>query len=109
MNNPYPTYDEVQGRPWIILPEEQSIYHDNGVGRPEEKYIHPDGREAVFDGDTHEPVTDSRYMATYNYCSPMPLPDDPMLTDYTNLIIQYIGHFLFDVFPYWLWGNERRD
>ena len=108
LNKPYPSYEEVQGRSWVLLPADQSIYHDNGVGKPEEKYIHPDGREAVFDGDTHEPITDPRYMATYNYCPPMPLPDNPTLPDYAVLLLQYIGHFIFDVFPYWIWGNERR-
>ena len=51
------------------MPKSQSVYHDNGIGRPEEKYIKSDGREAVFDGDTFKPVADPSYMATYNYVS----------------------------------------
>ena len=50
LNGPHPTYGDVTSpnSDWIQLPSEQSIHHDNGVGNPELKFIHPSGREAVF-------------------------------------------------------------
>ncbi|MBI5138070.1 MAG: hypothetical protein HZA24_12145 [Nitrospirae bacterium] len=33
-------------------------------------FIFPDGREAVYDGDTGRLITDPRYAGTYNYVTP---------------------------------------
>ena len=46
------TLDEVQkpGSGWTRLPASMSRFHDNGRGKPELKFVHTDGREAVFDG-----------------------------------------------------------
>ena len=107
LNQPYPSYEEVtaENSLWILLPPEQSIYHDNGVGAPEKKYIHPDGREAVFDGDTHEPVTDPQYMATYNYSVPYYNPEEGLTV---KTVTSYFLHFVKDMLPYYLLNNTRK-
>ena len=52
LNSDLPTHEEIKDHPeWTKLPVEQSIFHDNGVGNPELKYIHDDGRESVYCGD----------------------------------------------------------
>lgn len=108
-NGTHPTYSEVtaSGSPWILLPPEESVYHDNGIGKPELKYIHPDGREAVFDGDTLAIMTDPRYMATYNYVPLKKLPENPSVLDYLDVGGSYVGHFFTDVVPYWLTLNSN--
>lgn len=87
-----------------------SIYHDNGVGQPELKYIHPDGREAVFDGDSLEAVEDPEYKATYNYVTPSEMPQNIFdLAGGGKFVVDGVGHFGADMLPYYLTGskNER--
>ena len=101
------SYDEIfassrmLGGNWVELKERYSIYHQNGIGAPEKKFICKDGREAVFTKDfsqtgTYELYTDPRYKGTYNYFDPTTNP---------------IGHFFADMLPYYLTGykNERNQ
>ncbi|WP_283241550.1 RHS repeat-associated core domain-containing protein, partial [Halomonas sp. ATBC28] len=102
-NTDLPSFKSANSRnsDWILLPESQSIFHDNGIGKPELKFIHPDGREAVFDGDTHELITDPRYMGTYNYVNPSKTPEE--WTDFRgwgDWAIKGVGHGVLDVLPY---------
>jgi hypothetical protein len=109
-NGPHPTYDQVrtQGSGWQLLGPSQSIYHDNGVGQPELKYIHPSGREAVFDGDTLQPITDPRYAGTYNYVNPAQAPENWYnVGGWLSFSVLGAGHLVTDVVPYWLGGNVR--
>lgn len=91
-----------------MLPQSQSIYHDNGIGKPELKYINSDGREAVFDGDTLNPVTDPKYIATYNYSPVYQLPENnASVSDYCKVATSAMGHFFCDMLPYYLTGNSN--
>jgi hypothetical protein len=110
-NGKPPDYDELTkpGSEWKLLPQAMSVFHDNGVGKPELKFVHPDGREAVIDGDTHEPVTDAKYMPTYNYVNPMPMDEIKGPTDLVKFAGKNIGHFLTDVVPYAIGGNVRGE
>lgn len=113
-NGKHPTYRQVKQQPkiWTQLPKSQSIYHDNKVGKPEKKFVATDGREAVFDGDTLQPVTDPRYIATYNYCPVYQVPqDNPQFLDYYLTCATGIGHFFADMLPYYLTGcsNTREQ
>ena len=69
LNQNLPTSNQAgaPGSPWVLLPFEKAILHQDGIGAAERKFIHPDGREVVFDGDTAAIVTDPRYMGTYNF------------------------------------------
>ena len=85
---------------WMKLPPSQSIYHDNKQGKPENKYINPDGREAVYDGDTDNLITDNNLKGTYNYVNP------PAVGQYwITWPYRAVGHFFADMVPYYLWGN----
>jgi hypothetical protein len=68
LNTNLPSLDQAtgEGSKWLELPRSMSIYHDNEVGCPERKFIHPDGREAVFDGDTSQHVTDPRSLSDFH-------------------------------------------
>ena len=99
--------DPSQG--WEHLPPWMSVYHDNGVGAPEDKYINPDGRESVRDGDTGAEVTDPRYMATYNYVNPMSWDNVHGVGDAAEFAGRGVGHFAADILPYWIGGNVRVD
>lgn len=95
------------GSKWKLLPKAMSIFHDNGIGKPELKFVHPDGREAVIDGDTHEPVLDAKCMATFNYVNPMPMDEVHGPVDLVKMAGKNIGHFVTDVIPYLVGGNVR--
>jgi len=109
-NGTPPTYDQAraQGSGWQLLGPSQSIYHDNGVGQPELKYIHPSGREVVFNGDSLQPITDPRYAGTYNYVNPAPAPENWYnVGGWLSFAGRGAGHLVTDVVPYWLGGNVR--
>ncbi|MBQ7935915.1 MAG: RHS repeat-associated core domain-containing protein [Clostridia bacterium] len=108
-NTPIPTYAEVtsEASEWIKVPQDQTKYHDNGIGKPEEKYTHSDGREVVFDGDTKELITDPKYVGTYNYCVRYQLPEDPSFIDHAKYYVTSAGHQVVDVWPYKLTGESN--
>jgi hypothetical protein len=111
-NGEHPSYEQVKNdENWRLLHKDESVFHMDGVGKDELKYVHPDGREAVFNGDTLAPMLDSRYMATYNYVPLMPLPNNPGIKDYAVYGLSYVGHGVVDVFPYLILGksNTRAD
>ena len=103
-NGEHPTHEEVNetNSDWRLLPKSESLYHIDDVGKDELKYVHPDGREAVFNGDTLEPMTDPRYMGTYNYVTIQELPENAEYRDYIAVAGSYVGHFFADVLPYYL-------
>ena len=111
LNKPQPTQEELNAADssWKLLPKEMSVFHDNKVGDPEKKYVHPDGSEAVIDGDTGEHVTDPKYMGTYNYVNPMAWGDVNGITDVPAFLGKNVGHFFADVVPYFFGGNVRGD
>ena len=94
-----PPSDECESE-WKKLPPWQSQYHDNGTGQPEEKYVHPDGREVVYDGDTKRPIIDPALQGSYNYVNPATKGDSALSWTWRS-----IGHFCADVLPYLIWGN----
>ena len=113
-NGNLPSYAQAseEGSQWKLLTAAQSIYHDNGQGQPELKFIHFDGREAVYDGDTLQLVTDPRYVGTYNYVNTMsmPAPTGEVFYDTVSagmFMAANAGHFVMDVIPYYIGGNVR--
>ena len=82
LNGPAPTYEEVSkpGSAWVIQSVEKNLFH--GVEKTE-KYVHPDGREFVFDRQTKELVADER-RGTYNF---------------TNANVSPMGHLRGDIIP----------
>lgn len=77
-------------------------------GERSSKYVKADGREAVFDGDTKQPMKDARYIATYNYVTPYTLPKaNRSAKDYVLYAGTRAGHFLADVAPYYLTGKSN--
>nr|WP_289057522.1 RHS repeat-associated core domain-containing protein [uncultured Psychrobacter sp.] len=111
-NGVHPTYAEVDDKKngWRLLPKEQSVFHDDGVGKPELKYVHPDGREAVFNGDCLCPEIRPQYKATYNYVNPGVVPENWYnIPGWKKYVQDMVGHGVLDVAPYFGGGNVRGD
>ena len=109
-NSNLPTYEQAiaEGSEWQLLSKEQSIFHDDGIGKAELKFIHADGREAVFNGDSLNLVTDPNYIGTYNYVNPAPVPSQWYdIGGWTNYAVEGLGHLALDVAPYCVGGNVR--
>ena len=110
MNLPHPTYEEAEDKKsgWVLLPKNMSVFHDNGEGKPELKYVNNDGREAVFDGDTLKPMTNPKYKGTYNYVTPVDKPSNNLdIKGWAEYGYKGIGHVCMDVIPYVLTGNKN--
>ncbi len=85
---------KVEEGEWRKLSAAKSIYHQHGDGgKYNRKFVSKNGKhEAVYDKNGNL-VTDDENQGTYNYAS----PDD------------WFGHFLYDILPYWFWGNTPSD
>ncbi len=90
------------------MPAWQNKYHDNGRGEPERKFVNPDGREAIYDGDSGDLVTDPNLRGTYNYTN-APRWDSRTMNPKKlgNFIYNGTKHLIQDVAPYKLFGNDR--
>ncbi len=83
--------------------EDRQTFHDNDIGKPEEKYVFPDGREAVYDGDTGDLINDNDLKGTYNYVNPGDWSLNPL--SWPGAAASDIGHTAVDVVPYLIFGN----
>jgi len=106
------TIDDVRqrGSKFVEYPASQNIFHDNERGKPERKFVNPDGREAVYDGDTGQLVTNPDLKGTFNYAVPTKLPSN--LLDFeavSEFAEKGYGHMKKDVLPYLVYGNHRDD
>jgi hypothetical protein len=119
-NGVHPSYTEVTrgNSGWRLLTKNDSMFHDNTIGKPEEKFVDSTtGREAVFTKDrvfggsrdgNMQPYVDPKYMATYNYVTTAPFPS--RFTDISGTLTWIetaLGHSWLDVFPYLIGGNVR--
>ncbi len=68
-------------------------YHQQGGQAGNRKFVHPDGREVVFNS-AGEIVADVVNQGTYNFSNPK---TDPW------------GHFINDMLPYYILGNAPND
>jgi len=81
---------------WKKATENENWYHRNKDGINNVKYYNSKtGQEVVYehDGDNGRIVISKENIGTYNHYS----PDD------------WKKHLIYDVFPYWLWGNSEED
>ncbi|MEG3618958.1 hypothetical protein V5T82_10875 [Magnetovibrio sp. PR-2] len=109
LNHPLPNSElNAKNSGFILYPEGMDNLHQNGVGKRERKYAHPDGREVVFDGDTGEVVTDPRHKGTYNYVHQELKPtDDSDLWGWAKWATSGAGHAATDMLPWGIGGSER--
>ena len=72
--------------------DERNAWHRMGeYGKDNVKYIHGDGREAVYNSTTGELVDYGMNRGSYNFSN------------------ELMGHTMFDGIPYILWGNGPGD
>ncbi|MBQ7208986.1 MAG: hypothetical protein IJS01_14400 [Lentisphaeria bacterium] len=87
---------EAEKRGFVRAPDEQNLYHRHKGQRNNVKYHHPEtGQEIIFNADG-KIVTDIENIGTYNYFPP------------TGVANNFL-HVLFDVVPYYKWGNSEED
>jgi len=108
-NRPLPrNEEEAQKNKWTLMSKRMTQYHDNGDKFPERKYVHPDGREVIFDGNTGQVVRDPRYKGTFNYSYQSPPPKEgSSIADWARWVIRSRDHIKYDVVPFLLGGNAR--
>jgi hypothetical protein len=74
------------------------------------KFVNDAGREAVFDGDTLEPMIGLRYKGTFNYISPKKNPErwyDGLA--WAKFAFYSFGRVIVDVAPYYAVEKNERD
>ena len=104
------TIDDVRqrGSQFEEYPASQNKAHDNHIGEPERKFVHPDGREAVYDGDTGKLVTTPKLRGTYNYVNAWNKNKPTRnLLDSAEYGARWVGHAVTDVIPWMIGGNDR--
>lgn len=109
LNRPLPrNEEEAQKGQWIRMPNTKNLFHDNRDNYPEKKYIHRDGREVIFDGNTGQVVRDPRLKGTFNYIQSTGAPkDNADIVGWAKHIGKSFGHFAADMVPYGFGGNVR--
>ncbi len=101
------TFDDIKNnKNCTLLPESQTIYHDNGRGKKELKFVCKYGEshastEVVFDGDTHKRITDSKYIGTFNYVNPMSF-NEVKSYNIDIFLERTYGHIVLDIIPYYI-------
>lgn len=73
LNGNLPSYSQAVdvGSPWVRVPDAQAVLHNNGYGAREIKFIHPDGREVIFDGDSLLIEDNFPFWGTFNFKNPV--------------------------------------
>ena len=85
------------------LRKAKTFYHRNKGQIDNVKYQQPaTGQEVIFNGQG-KIVTDIENIGTYNY-----FPVSESISDTTDLINAFL-HIVFDVLPYYQWGNDKND
>lgn len=85
------------------LRKAKTFYHRNKGQIDNVKYQQPaTGQEVIFNGQG-KIVTDIENIGTYNY-----FPVSESISDTTDLINAFL-HIVFDVVPYYRWGNDEKD
>lgn len=108
-NNPLPNSMRRADRAGFeMYPQWQNADHQNDLGFPEVKYVHPDGREVIYDGDTRKVVTDPEIKGTFNYVNTPPFDAEKAnLKDWLEFMTKGLAHGILDYLPYRGLGNAR--
>ena len=99
---------------WRLLSSAQSVFHqDTSVDGDELKFIHDDGREAVYysgGGRRGELVTDPRFAGSFNYVNATPTPEELLdIQGWIEFAFFGFGHVIADVVPFLLFGASRGE
>ena len=98
LNSPLPkTEEEAVKLGYNLQTYGKSLMHQDFKGKPETKYTRPNGLgsdEAVYDGKTGKPISNSPLEGTYNYVDP----------DSSK-----VGHFFADMLPFVLFDLPPGD
>ena len=94
--------DAIHDEAWTELEEDKAVFHqDPNTPGIERKFIHEDGREAVYYQNSGRLVTDPRYRGTYNFVNPAGVISlSPNLEHGIQGAIADVDHFWFDIQPW---------
>lgn len=94
LNRAPATINDARANGWQQLKESESVYHQMGIGNKNNaKFVSPNGlMEAVYHEDGSL-VTNLKNLGTYNFAPPTAAKD----------------HLLYDVLPYFVFGNAPND
>ena len=99
LNRPTPkSQEEAIRQGYHKSKPEHSVLHNNNIGNSEVKFVHPSGREVVFDGDTGKPLSDL-LGGTFNHVN---YPSIHKNTSRPEDIARLVGHTVLDVLPYFV-------
>ena len=96
---------------WVKVDAGQAVLHqDPNTPGEDYKFVHPDGREAVYNSQTGEMVTSDAYRGTYNFVHMPPKPEEwSDVGGWVEWGARGIGHTVTDVIPWWFGGVVRGD
>ncbi len=95
LNEELPANEKMAIELGWIKSDKAACHQFSAVNGENLKYMSPDGHsEVIYDSSGLNIVTDSRDIGTYNFS---PYTDNP------------IGHFVYDMLPWYLWGNAEDD
>jgi RHS repeat-associated protein len=105
----------MEKRGWRKLTESQDMLHENqidGWGKNNDKFV-KNGKEVIIDMNTGRIDTRVQNIGTYNYCglAGKPTKNSSLLYKLLYPIIMplsYAGHFLVDMLPYFVLGNDYK-
>ena len=103
-------YEQVTrpGSGWKQMPDWMNEQHQNNKGKREIKFVHPDGQELIFDGDSKKLITKPEIRRTYNYYTPKTLDSIKGVKDIQDLAASWRGHILADMIPDIILGTNRK-
>ena len=102
-------WDAVHDDDWREIGAAQSVLHnDPNTPGVERKFVHEDGREAVYYPNSGRLVTDPRYRGTYNFHNSGTLfTGEFTLHPWGGMLLDDVLHGLFDVIPWYRNGTVR--
>ena len=92
---------------WHMAAPIFNLFHDDQKYYPEIKFFHVDGREYIYKADKN--FCPPQYVfdhGSYNYCSFY--SEKTGTRKYLELATRALGHFLLDILPSVVFGNERK-
>jgi len=90
---------------WFLSPAVFNMFHDDNRAYPEIKFFHVDGREYIYKAVVDSCPPEYKFdHGSYNYCPFYSQKSGAM--KYIELTHRAIGHFLLDVLPAVVFGNE---
>jgi len=89
---------------WYLMPAWKNLYHDDGIGWPELKFCHTDGREYIYGSPNkatpeYQIIKDDWRKGSYNYFPPIKNLCYNNPKRFILYVVSSILHLIFDLGP----------